>query len=341
MKAKEIGGQAPGGKRIKLAATLPLNVPFMIEIYPMYVCNFACKYCMMSLDKTKRKFVSDEIVMDFGLYKKCVDDITFFPDKLKILRFAGIGEPLLHKNIAGMVEYAVSKNIANSVEIITNGSLLTPKMSDSLISAGISRLIVSLQGTTKEKYKEISGIDINFENFVANLKYFFEKKSVGAQIYIKIADEALDNKEDEEKFYKLFGDICDFIAIEHIVPIQPNVDYEKVLKDKNKSVTQFGLPASETRICPQPFFTLRINTDGRVIPCYSYEFPSFVGDCNRQSVCEIWNGKEFQNFRRKMLDGRENAGEICAKCKIIKHRLFPEDILTSEDAERLKKFYEK
>lgn len=124
-----------------------------------------------------------------------------------------------------------------------------------------------------------------------------------------------------------------------MVPIQSGVDYEKILKDKDMSVTQFGLPVSEVQICPQPFFTLRINTDGKVIPCYSYEFPAFVGDCNNQSVANIWNGRQFQQFRRTMLDGSKNVCEVCANCNIIKYRLFPEDVLNN-DAERLKKFYE-
>lgn len=117
------------------------------------------------------------------------------------------------------------------------------------------------------------------------------------------------------------------------------MDYDTVLKDKDVSFTQFGFNPSEVQICPQPFFTLRINTDGKVVPCYSYEFPTFVGDCNSQSVYEIWNGKQFQYFRRKMLDGRKNVCEVCARCNIIKYRLFPEDVLNN-DAERLKKFYE-
>lgn len=340
MRAKKISGQAPGGKRVRLAEVLPLRTPFMIEFYPMYACNFKCKYCMMSQDKSKRPFVSDKIVMDFDLYKKCIDDITAFPDKLKMLRFAGIGEPFLHKNMIDMVKYASVKNIANEIEIITNGSLLTPEMSDALISAGLTRLIVSIQGTNKEKYKEISGVDIDFENFVENLRYFFEHKKDRCHLYIKIADEGLDGKEDEEKFYKIFGDICDTIGVEHIVPIQPNIDYKKVLKDENKQVTQFGLPATDVLICPQPFFTLRINTNGRVLPCYSYEFPGFVGDCNKQSVYEVWNGKEFQSFRYRMLEGVKKMDGVCARCKIVKHRLFPEDIITLEEAKRLKKFYE-
>lgn len=338
MKAKNISGQAPGGKRTRLADVLPLSTPFVVQFFPIYACNFACKYCTFSIDRAKRDFISDKIVMDFDLYKKCIDELTLFPDKMKTLRFVGMGEPLLHRKIADMVAYAVAKDVANRVEILTNASLLTPKLSNSLISAGLSRLVVSIQGTTEEKYQEVSKIHIDFEEFIGNLKYFFDNKG-NAQIHIKIIDIALEGEEDEQRFYDIFGDICDTIGIEHAGPIFPGVDYENVLKDKDMSLTQFGLPVSEVQICPQPFFTLQINPDGKIVPCYSIVYPSIIGDCNNQSIYAIWNSKQFQHFRRTMLDGAKNVCEVCANCNIIKYRLFPEDVLNN-DAERLKKFYE-
>jgi len=339
LRAKIISGQAPGGKRTILAEVLPLDTPFVVQIFPVYACNFTCSYCIFSIDKAKRGFISDKIIMDFDLYKKCIDEIAVFPNKVKVLRFVGIGEPLLHKNISDMVEYVVSKNVANIVEILTNASLLTPEMTDSLISSGLLRLVVSVQGTTKDKYQDVCGANIDFEKFIGNLRYFFNNKG-NAQVYIKIIDCALDSKDDEQRFYEIFGDICDTMAIEHAVPIHSGVDYENVLKDKDMSFTQFGLPVSEVQICPQPFFTLQINPDGKVVPCYSWEYPSIMGDCNNQSVYEIWNGKQFQHFRLTMLDGAKNVCETCEKCNIIKYRLFPEDTLNKNDAERLKKFYE-
>lgn len=338
MIAKVISGQSPGGKRTMLAEALPLKTPFVLQIFPVYACNFKCGYCIFSVDKTKRHFISDKILMDFNLYKKCIDDIAMFPDKVKVLRFVGIGEPLLHKNIANMVEYAVAKDVANIVEILTNASLLTPKLSDALISAGLSRLVVSLQGTSKDKYQEVCGTNIEFDVFVGNLRYFFNNKG-NVQMYIKIIDCALDSKEDEQRFYDIFGDICDTIAIEHAVPIHSSVDYDSVLKKSDRAVTQFGLPVSEVHICPQPFFTMQINPDGKVVPCYSFEYPGIMGDCNNQSVCEIWNGEPYRQLRRTMLDGIKNVCKVCANCNIIKYRLFPEDALNN-DAERLKKFYE-
>ena len=157
-------------------------------------------------------------------------------------------------------------------------------------------------------------------------------------MHIKIIDYALDGKQDEEKFYELFGDISDTIGIEHVGPIFPGVDYKKVLENKNISFTQFGLPVSEVKICPQPFFHMQINPDGKVVPCYSLVYPIILGDCNSQSVYEIWRSKPYQDFRRKMLDGTKTVCKTCKNCDIIKHRLFPEDLLNN-DAERLKNFY--
>lgn len=338
MTAKDISGQAPGGKRARLADALPLPAPFVVQIFPVYACNFKCGYCIFSVKKASRHFISDKIMMDFGLYKKCVDDMAGFPEKIKVLRFVGIGEPLLHKDIAGMIRYAVDKKIANVVELLTNASLLTPEMSDALLAAGLTRLVVSLQGTTAEKYRKVCGADVDLDKFIGNLRYFYSRKGA-VQVYIKIIDCALDGKEDEKKFRELFGGVCDTLAVENAVPIHSGVNFEKVLKEKGPAVTQFGLPVSEVKVCPQPFFTLQINPDGKVVPCYSFEYPRIMGDANAGSVKDIWNGEKFRSFRRAMLDGVKNASGVCEKCSIIKYRLFPEDVL-SDDAERLKKLYE-
>jgi radical SAM protein with 4Fe4S-binding SPASM domain len=277
-------------------------------------------------------------MMDLNLYKKCVDDMKKFKEKIKVIRFVGIGEPLLHKSIVDMIKYTADSEIANTIELLTNASLLKPELSDALIDAGLTRMVVSIQGTSKEKYLEVCGADIDFDEFIENLRYFYEHKK-NVQVYVKVVDTALDGPDDEKKYYEIFGDLCDTIAIEHTVPIHHGIDYENVLKGKEGQLTQFGLPVNAVKICPQPFFTMQINPDGKVVPCYSFEYPGIVGDCNNQSVTEIWTGEEFQKLRREMLDGSENVSEICVDCNIIKYRLFPEDDL-KDDAERLKPFYE-
>jgi radical SAM protein with 4Fe4S-binding SPASM domain len=338
MKARNISRQAPGGERTPLARALPLKTPIVIQLFPVYACNFKCRYCVFSVDKAARGFISDKITMDMDLYKKVIDDISAFPEKVKVLRFVGMGEPLLHNNLPAMIKYAASNNIAHRLEVLTNASLLAPKVSDDLVSAGLSRLVVSLQGTSSRKYQEVSGVNINMESFIGNLEYFYRHRGK-THLHIKIIDYALEGKEDEQNFFHLFGDICDTLGIEHAGPIFPSVDYEPVLRGKNPSLTQFGLPVSKLQICPQPFFTLQVNPDGKVVPCYSIAYPSILGDCNNDSLYEIWKGGRLRQFQRKMLDGVDRVCETCSQCKISGHRLFPEDDI-SQAAERLKRYYE-
>lgn len=338
MKATDISGQAPGGKRTKLHEVLPLDTPFLIQVFPVYACNFKCNYCIFSVDKSKRGFFSDAILLKLDAYKRCVDDMKQFNSKIKVVRFVGVGEPLLHKRIVDMVRYTVDANVSHKVEILTNGSLLSKKMSADLIDAGLNRMVISIQGTSQEKYFAVCGVKVKIDELVENIKYYYENKG-SSELYIKIIDTALDGPEDEISYKLLFGDICDTIAIEHTVPIHNAIDFEPVFGSKKNDLTQFGLPVSEIKVCPQAFFHMQINPDGRIVPCYSWDYPRIIGNCNDSSLVDIWHGESFREFRRSMLDGLEHASEACVGCNIIKFRSFVEDDLAPY-ADRLKPFYE-
>jgi radical SAM protein with 4Fe4S-binding SPASM domain len=337
MKAINVNGQAPGGARTRLAEALPLDTPFVVQIFPVYACNFRCRYCVFSTEVEKRSFISDKVLMDLALYQKCIDEFATFPRPLKTLRFVGMGEPLLHKGLPEMVAYATQKGVARRTEILTNASLLTPAKSDELLAAGLSRLSISLQGMSAAKYKEVCGADVDFDELVAHVRYFYEHRG-DCQLYVKIIDCALDGPEEEEAFYRTFGDICDLISVEHAGPIFPFVDYHDVLKKSDRTLTQFGRQPIEARVCPQPFFTFQINPDGKVVPCYSIVYPEILGDCHVESVLDIWNGPKFQAFRAAMLREGKDCCSVCRDCEINAHRCFEEDSL-DRDADRLQAIF--
>jgi len=337
MKAKIVTGQPPGGNRSKLSELAPLSEPILVQFFPIYACNFKCNYCTFSTDKSQRDFISDVVRMDINLYKKCIDDLSDFNNKIKVIRFVGMGEPLLHNKIVDMVQYASDNNVAQRIEILTNGSLLTHKMSDSLIEAGLDRLIISLQGTSAEKYKEVCDTGIDFKEFISNIEYFYNNKR-STQIHLKIIDLALFDDDDDKRFFDLFGDICDTIGIEMAGPIFPNVDYDNVLDEGNNNITQFGRQKEKVVVCPQPFFTMQINPDGNVVPCYSVTYPEILGNCKVKSLIEIWSGQSTNQFRLKMLDGIDRACNVCKECNIVRHRFNKEDDLSSV-TDKLKNFY--
>ncbi|MBU1052815.1 MAG: radical SAM protein [Proteobacteria bacterium] len=322
MNAEQINGQSVGGKRTRLAEAIPLYTPFMVQIFPAYACNFRCNYCIHSLPKKGRGFIADKSMMDFDLYKKCIDELAEFPQKLKMLRFAATGEPLLHPQIAEMVKYARDKKVAKSFDIVTNASLLTNELSDNLIEAGLDWLRISIQGLSSKKYKEICRVDINFDKFTENIRYFYKNKKE-CKIYIKIIDCALEENE-REKFYDIFGNICDKIAIEHLAPAVPNIDYTK-LSNTPLATTQNGNAVQNAQICPQPFYMLQINPDGNIVPCCGMQTPFVCGNSQKENIFDVWNGENLKKFQFAMLKKQKN--NICSKCEAYKFGMFEEDVL--------------
>lgn len=338
LNAVDLTGQPPGGTRQRLADALPLTTPWVVQIFPVYACNFRCGYCLFSTDKSSRGFISDCTLMDVDLYRKCVDDMTHFPDRIKVLRFVGIGEPLLHKRIADMVRETADRSVARIIEILTNGLLLDPHRVDALIAAGLNRLVISVQGTSAEKYAATAGVRVNFDRLLKNLAYTFEHREK-MHIYIKIVDTALEDEVDRERFFEIFGSLCDSIAVENTVPIHKAIDFTGILSGETPPVTQFGLPVEDCPVCPQSFFHMQINPDGNVVPCYAWDYPIILGNCTTQSLSDIWNGEPLRAFRHAMLSGRAQVSKVCSECTIIRYRWFPEDDLSCA-IETLQKHYE-
>lgn len=334
MTATRIDGKTPGGKRSLLADKIPLDTPFLIQIFPVYGCNFKCNYCIHSVNESDRAFISNKKVLDFIEYKKFIDDLKEFPNKVKMLRFAGTGEPLLHKQIAEMISYAKKSCIAESIDIVTNAEYLTKELSDKLIEAGLTTLRISLQGLNESSYLKTCGKKIDYNEFVNNIEYFYNNKK-DTKVYIKIIDCAIESGE-EDLFYNTFENICDYIAVEHVLPATDNIDYSDIIKGKS-NLTQNGNDLQHVTICPQPFYMMQLNPDGNIAPCCAMETTSIMGNIYEQSAINIWNGKVFNEFRIKQLRNEKSDYNTCAKCLQYKYSMFKEDCLDSYSEKILKK----
>ena len=329
MRAVRIDGQTPGGKRTRLADVLPLATPFSVQIFPVYGCNLACAYCIHSVPPAERGFVAGKVMLDYALYEKCIDGLTEFPHPLKMLRFAGTGEPLLHPHIADMVAYAAERDVADTIDIVTNGLALTEELSRALIGARLGRIRISIQGLDDAAYAHTrrSGV---FRELVEQIRFFYEHRGA-TRIYVKIIDCALREGE-EERFLEIFGDISDFIAVEHLIPAVPQIDYEKL---GGSEMTQNGAVVGSAVVCPQPFYMMQLNPDGMVVPCCSMETPYILGDLAKVSMRAIWQGKKTVAFRRAQLTFNKDKYEVCAKCRQYQYAMFEEDILDGDAAELL------
>lgn len=270
--------------------------------------------------------------MDFSLYRKFIDDLAEFPAQLKVLHFAGLGEPLLHPRIADMVRYAKEKKIAQTVDIVSNGTLLKDGLEDELMRAGLDKIRISLQGLNSAMYKDMSDVDVDFPAFKERLHTLYKKRG-DMKIYIKIMDVSL-KEYGEEDFYEAFKNLADAVAVEHLCPLVDEISYEENFGEEEFIYTMNGNRVKNAKICPQPFYSLQINPDGDMLPCCTIEKPIVIGNCKERSVLDIWNGKVLQAFRKMQLEKKKDENSVCRKCMQYKYGMFPEDYL-DDDAEQI------
>lgn len=294
-------------KRTPLEKIIPLDTPFHIFVDPSAACNFSCKFCF-NRDKSK----TNHKIMDYKVFEKIVKDIKLFPEKLKVLRLYKEGEPLLNKNLPDMIAYAKKMEVANSIDFTTNGSLLNPQKNLQLIKAGTDAINISVEGISSQRYWEISGVKIDFTEFVENIKHLYHNKEQ-CRILIKTNDINV-KKEEEEEFYNIFGDICDEIAIEQVVPIWNNVDISDIKVDFSSGI--YNQEIKNVNICPYIFYSMAINSDGSVSSCFSdWEHLNIIGNVKEDSVYDIWNGKSLRNLRIAHLENNRSSYNVCADCK--------------------------
>lgn len=320
--------------RCNLSERIPLDTPLTLMIQPATVCNLKCKYCIQSVSKIdkEKKFINNKL-LSMDDFLEILNQAKKFPDKIKDVSFTGMGEPLLNKELPKMIKLMNESGIAERTQFFTNGLLLDKKTSLELIDAGLSELRISLQGLTADKYFEISGVRINYDTLIANIKFFYENKKQ-CKLYIKIADISINGQ--EEEFYRKFGDICDSIYIENIVPLFEDINYDNMLKNSSSVVNKYNEKYINYNVCPNCFYTLNITPEGDVLPCCGTYRPE-LGNVKKNSLVEIWNGEKRKQFLYKQLNNARFKDINCKDCYVPNNQQ-PEDNLDNCSEEVIKKF---
>lgn len=325
--------------RVELKKVLPLKTPFTLNVFPINSCNFKCNFCAQSLgvQGLKEEYGYDVAEkMSLATFENIVRQSMEFDEQYKLLSFMGHGEPLLNKDLPKMIKMASDAKIAQRIEIITNGSLLTPELSDALIESGITNVRLSLEGLSAKAYKEVSNVDIDFDNFLSNLEYFHTKgEKYGAKLFVKVIDCSLKQGE-QEKFYKMFDKISSRMYVEKVKPVYSGVEATCGIKDL--TTDRYGNTHEKRLVCPMAFFSLAVWPNGDVAPCDAIYKPCNLGNVNSGNLREMFCGERVNNFRISLLQNKKEQMFGCKKCCApddVSHEL---DELDSDRTNLLDKF---
>lgn len=147
----------------------PVSHLAKIYVEPSLRCNLACRTCVRNTWAEEGGDMSGET---FAAILDSACAVSPAPE----IFFGGLGEPLIHRQIAGWISEA--RGLGAHVELITNGTMLTERRGRQLIDAGLDVIWVSIDGATPESYADVR-LGAELPRVVENVRRFRKMRPGG------------------------------------------------------------------------------------------------------------------------------------------------------------------
>lgn len=278
--------------------------PYRLWIEPTSACNLRCIMCPQSLSIPKKHGY-----MEMQLYKKIIDEAKHFVHDINIHH---TGEATLHPKLPEMIKYAEDNGIYTKLH--TNATLLNESLSQKLIESNLSLLSFSFDGFDAETYEKIRKYS-NFNKTLQNIINFLKikkanksKKPYTIFEVIKISNNITKDADNYKIFMQNFIDLpLNKLRIKE--PHNWAGKYNRKIEDEHFSA------------CTFLWYALVVNWNGKVTPCpQDYYCDLILGDFNKQSIGEIWNGSEIKELRKRMKKKDVKLFTTCEKCDLLKRK---------------------
>ncbi len=263
------------------------TMPSFLKVEITRECKLGCKLCLVE---------KPSWYYSFDNYKKLVDKMKNY---VYLVSLYDIGEPLESKDVIACIQYAKQ----NKLGTIISTSLSIQKTDDfweKFVQSGLDKLIVAIDGMTQEvytKYRTNGDLPLVFEN-LEKIMHFKKKHKSNIYIEWQMIDFKWNKHEQESAKNFAYSIGCsNFRIIREAV--KPRLRYikENIIRQKN---------------CILPYIIFIVTADNKVRPCYKvYNVPVEIGDLNKNTFEEIWNGEEVFRIRDKNKIGCRNGCKTC------------------------------
>lgn len=288
--------------------------PISISFEPTTACNLRCPECPSGL----RSFTRPVGNLKSGFFQATIDQLA---PTLSSMMFYFQGEPFIHPEFLDMVAYAESKGIYTITS--TNGHFLSGSNIQKILESKLSRLVISIDGTTQETYEQYRK-EGNLNVVLEGTKKLVQAREAAKSRHPHIIFQYLVVKPNEHQIpdaRRLAKDIgvdeirfksaqlYDFEQGNALMP--SNEKYSRYVQNKSG---QFEIKNQLADHCWKLWHACVITWDGVVVPCcFDKDAQHRLGDLKKSSFEQIWKSPDYTSFRQKILIGRKEI-DICQNC---------------------------
>ncbi len=298
-----------------LSKPVQWGYPISVSFEPTTSCNLRCPECPSGL----RAFTRPTGMLEKNFFKETIDDIH---KDLLYLIFYFQGEPFLNRDFLEMVKYASDKKIYTATS--TNAHYLTDEVAKRTVESGLDRLIISIDGTTQDVYRQYRvGGNLNkvIEGAKNIVKWKKKLKSKTPFVFFQFLV-VKPNEHQVEEIKQLAKEVgVDEVRYKtaqvydyendpnNLIPVN-----EKFSRYKKNPDGSFKAKNKLLNSCWKLWHANVITWDGLVVPCcFDKDAMHRLGNLKNQSFKEIWNNDNYKQFRRELMTSRKNI-DICANC---------------------------
>lgn len=288
--------------------------PWFISIETVSVCNLSCPQCPVGMGDISR----NDKFMKPGPYGRLLDQVAGTTVNLS-LYFQG--EPLMQKDFPEYVSMATRRGIYTQTS--TNGQFLSDEMCRKIVEAGLKRIIISLDGTDQDTYRQYRRGG-EFSKVEEGVRQLVRVRNENGKAYPFVIIQFLalkHNQGQEEKIRELAGEWgADRVRIKSAQIEYPG-DQENWLPENRISSRYEKSPSGQWKRrgrmhnrCRRLWQTCVITSDSIIVPCCFDKRAEYrMGNPGEESFEAVWKNKNYRDFREMVLSKREDIA-ICTNC---------------------------
>lgn len=290
--------------------------PFMLMVEPTNFCNLKCPMCPSGNGEMTRPRGK----MELDDFKRLVDQVH---QHVFMMMLWNQGEPYINRCFNEMVRYARDHRIFTFTS--TNGHFIrTAEEAVQIVESGLDEIIFSLDGVEQETYEKYR-VGGKLERVLAGIRLLVSAKKeqasstplINLQFIVMKHNESEIARAEElarelgaDKFLVKTVQIYHPEEADNFLPIAD--DYRRYENGGKDGLQVKGQPV---RGCKVLWYASMVNWNGAVAPCcFDKDVDFEMGQAFAGGLfADIWRGKEYMDFRRRILDDRRSV-EMCTNC---------------------------
>lgn len=288
--------------RKRIVTGFPMHLDFDLT----NACTLACTFCPRTQLITRGHYPGT-YYMPFKIFEKSLHEGS--QKGLMAINLNASGEPLLHKDLTRMVKLARENGILD-IMLHTSAVYLTKDLMTSLITNGLTKLIISFDSPIKEHYEQLR-VNASYNTVVENINQAvkIKRKSGSISPFIRINMVLMkENFGERDQMIKMWRDKVDGIGF---------LEYINYFHWDEKNRYIHKMKYKDDFVCEKPWQRLGITHDGKIKFCHLDDMDEVtLGSLDEMAIEDAWNGKTMQHYREFHLSGRIRNIALCSKCSV-------------------------